>query len=817
MSIFKRKKQEEQIEDIAPFFTTPDTKKPHPDALTTDEILGGFKVNEAFSEQSPLETLKKKVEKQAEPEKAEEKPFIQNDSLLDKCKPYVTEDDGTDASLDTEPLYKLQSVAEILKSESNKAIEELSKKYDLLFENLQGDTKEETPVAETDNKEAVFESENQNKVTNVQSNIPHIISDLDNSFTTAQKADELSNTATITFTPVVSDEVSKKINVSTKTAQIDLTGELVNLPKTVEEKQVDEKTLEKTEFDEYIPETEVNSPSDVSKIRRSYLLLRRNSFLATVTGFFVTAILSLGKISWLEDLFLSSPKPSMVVFTIIFSVAVAMNCNMFSSFSKFLKTDCNNDILPSLATVLTLGCAVFSIISGVVFTDLLIIMSLILSFRSLGKFYEHSTTLSNLRLFNANAQKRAIKLIGDEALTSSMAKNAIEGDTLIAATQKVEFISDYMKYSTFGKFLNGKLPLITVLSIIVSAILGVSAGIYSSSLSTGLYAATAVFIFVSLPCLFFIDTLPLYRASKKLSKLGGAIAGKTGAQQLEMANAVVLSSHDFFPKGTITLHQMKVLSENNLEDTLVRAAALTEYIGSTLTPIFKSIAKSGNITTLPDTDTVKYEERLGISGWVDNRLLFIGNRTLMETHGIEVPSVEIDRKILRSGYFPIYVATREKACALLVVQYNVDHKVARELKKLTSIGVTLLVNNSDPNISEEMLCDYFSLYSDSVKLMTSAGNYIHKNATVPIEKISSPAMCKGNPLAIPAILNCATKIKRSNTVLTVAYVIFAIFGALLFAYASFGSAKEILSQSALLVYGLVTTVVSYLIYLTERP
>lgn len=35
---------------------------------------------------------------------------------------------------------------------------------------------------------------------------------------------------------------------------------------------------------------------------------------------------------------------------------------------------------------------------------------------------------------------------------------------------------------------------------------------------------------------------------------------------------------------------------------------------------------------------------MGISGWVDNKLLFVGNRTLMEAHGIEVPSVETTAK-----------------------------------------------------------------------------------------------------------------------------------------------------------------------------
>lgn len=194
------------------------------------------------------------------------------------------------------------------------------------------------------------------------------------------------------------------------------------------------------------------------------------------------------------------------------------------------------------------------------------------------------------------------------------------------------------------------------------------------------------------------------------------IAGKAGAEQVEEANAVVINSKDIFPSGSITLHRMQVLSENNLEDTILRAASLTEAMQSPLAPIFKKIAGNSNITSFPDSDTIKYEEALGISGWVDNRLMFIGNRTLLEAHGISVPDVELDRKILMQGYFPVYVASGNKAYALLIVKYEADYAVAKELRTLTNSGVTLLVKTSDPNLTEEMICDYFGLYEDTVKV-----------------------------------------------------------------------------------------------------
>ena len=55
--------------------------------------------------------------------------------------------------------------------------------------------------------------------------------------------------------------------------------------------------------------------------------------------------------------------------------------------------------------------------------------------------------LGNFLQICTTAQKKAVKLINDPAITFSMAKNSIEGDVLIAAAQKTEQIADFMKYS----------------------------------------------------------------------------------------------------------------------------------------------------------------------------------------------------------------------------------------------------------------------------------------------------------------------------------------------------------------------------------
>ena len=265
------------------------------------------------------------------------------------------------------------------------------------------------------------------------------------------------------------------------------------------------------------------------------------------------------------------------------------------------------------------------------------------------------------------------------------------------------------------------------------------------------------------------------------------------------------------------MHNMKVLSDNNIDEILLRAASLTAAVGSPLSAIFQQIAGSNSSYSIPDSDTVKYEKNLGISGWVDNEPLFIGNRSLMKAHGIEIPSLEVDKKILRKGYFPVYVATATAACALVVIQYNVDPTVAKQMHKITDLGVMMLVENCDPNVTEEMLCDYFGLYDDSVKIMTNAGVHMYKSLVPDVASCSAPAVFRGSGLELIKIVNCASGIKKCNRLLTVLYTLFATFGALYFVYAAFSGLMSMPEPSMVLLYGIATTVLSIIGFLIRKP
>ncbi len=848
MKFFSKNKENDNllIEETETESLYKSVSKPEPShILTAQEVINiGKQPQERYDGKSALESLKKrmqaisnaedtvsnqekgKIEVEVKEQSVTNLPIntkekAETKTLLEKCKPFITDDNGKDASVNSAPLYKLESVAEILKNDSQKTIDKLAEKYDITVDYLgkfveeKAQEVEKIPEPEKLQTEeikikAVFEK--------VQSSVPLAVSEIESDFpNTTPSTSDFDNSSTITFTPVTDKDEKPKIIVTSNTQSIDLTGEIAPIEKSFSAQTAEQVTLEKDEFDDFVPQDEIKTEADAKKYIRKFSVSKRRSFISVSFSVILTLVLSFMKLPFMSGLVLGQTKTVMIVFTALAGVVTLLNIDIFASFTKIFRKSSSPDICIAFATLFVLAYAVLGIIAGEIIHDMLLLLCILLSFRALSKFRKDSYMLSNLKQIASSTPKNAVKLIDDSAVTFAIAKNSIDGDTLIAAPQKCNRIGDFIKYSTFGTFLNGKLPTITIISLLLSLITGFAAASYYGEVFHGLYAAAVINCFTALPTLFFIKEFPLYSAAKKLNKSGGMIAGQMGASHIEIANALVLNSSDIFPAGTVTLHQMKVLSENNLDETILRAASLTECLKSPLAPIFKKIAGESNITSLPDSDTIKYEERMGISGWVDDKLLFIGNRTLMEAHGINVPDVEVDRKILRNGYFPIYVASADKICALLVVQYNVDGVVANELRRLSKIGVTILVNNTDPNITNEMICDYLGLYDDSVMIMSNAGYHMYKNATTPKEYCSCPACFRQGPINVAKIMNCANKIKRSNTLLTILYIISAILGIMIFAYSSFAGSGTIIGSTTVLLYSLVCTAISYLLYLTQKP
>ena len=763
------------------------------------------------AEATPTKVTPKKVIPKTAPLKAEETSNAP--SLLDKCMPYIIE--GGNIPKEEKPAYTLESIDSIINTSENKAaqlLEKLNRLGSVTYDDLSKAppaVKNEKPTVEDalsvplagNTPEIATEQIEMHREENAKQPIS-TISDIDNSGDI---------TRTISFEALNSNTEFEDISSGTKI--IDLSSEIF------EETTQPESAVFTPLFDEqetFKVADDYKTYDDAKRIGKQLIINRNSARIKEIFTIFLTLILAIARLPFIYDKLYVNPTFFAGISVAIFALICAINYDMFWCFKTIFKKQRTVEANIGILSATSLIYAIVCLSSSVNPYNMLLLTSVIISFKSIAIFMRESSHLGNFRVIATQTDKYGIKFIDDRHITFAMAKNSIEGDVLIGAPVKVKNIQDFLTNTHRDEAMNGKLGVYTVFSLVSAFIIALFTGIGSKSFNDFLLMLNSILAFAFAPTLLFTDILPLRRASKKLNKKGAMICGAECAKEIENANAAVINCCDLFPAGTISLYNMRVLNSNQIDSTILDAAAVASQAGSPIYPILENIAKTQN-AEMPVADTVKYEERLGVSGWVGNRHIFIGNRTLLEAHGISTPSIEVDKKILRNGYFPIYIASGDKPCALLIVKYNVKTSIAYEMQRLTGSGVTLLVDSCDPNLTSEMIGDYFGIHPEMIRVMGSSGVQLCHDATEYLEYHSSGAAYRNFGDSFVAIFNCAAKIKRAITSLSIYHIIASVIMTAAYIYSSYLNEISPVNSGSAFAYLGVSLVISFVVYLFNRP
>ncbi|MBQ7725731.1 MAG: hypothetical protein IJT66_01160, partial [Clostridia bacterium] len=304
-------------------------------------------------------------------------------TLLEKCRPFILDENGRDLTVNEEPAYHLQSVAELLKANSEETISRLSRDYGVIWEEIDPLKTEEKTEQETEKSTQTVPQEPNGQT------IP-VVSDFESNPVSQPTVSQ--QTATIKFTPVTDVYSSSRMSVSTQTKNIDLTGELADFAdEPVEEEPVTR--LEETEFDEFSPPEEFTAPSDAKHFLRKFSLKKRSAFLRAVCSVWLAVLTAVLELPLFSDLLLSRTRPVMAVCTAFFAANVLVNVRMFGSIRYLFSRRATADIAAVLASVTTLVYAVYGTVSGEIVLELLVLMSVSLAVRALMAFYHDSTML----------------------------------------------------------------------------------------------------------------------------------------------------------------------------------------------------------------------------------------------------------------------------------------------------------------------------------------------------------------------------------------------------------------------------------------
>jgi len=423
-----------------------------------------------------------------------------------------------------------------------------------------------------------------------------------------------------------------------------------------------------------------------------------------------------------------------------------------------------------------------------------------------GRMCRNSRILKNFAFLSKDGEKMAASLIEDERAAVEIGRRAVvAGVPRVAYFRSVKFLDDFMANSyirdRYDEVLQRYLPCAAAVSVVV----GILTAVFTKDFWNFFYALTAC-VCVTMPAASLALGVPLYRECKRQLKAGNMVCGYAAAERFGDLHGVALDVSDVYLENSVALHGMRLFGNARIDEVITDAAAVAIRSDGPLSGLFLRIIQE-KTEILPPVENLVFEQDMGFSGWVGGRRVLVGNRKLLENHGVHTPSGDYERKYKKDGRELVYLSVAGELSAMFVISYVTDPTVAEALHELEGAGISLLIRSLDPNITEESLCAGFGISDFYVDLLTaSAGRLYDRLRHDQEEKASAGAAVAGTLESMATLLCGCKRLRRRGIAAMIAQIVCGAIAALVCLSAAFSGG--LISAGTLLLMLLGTALVS---------
>jgi len=406
----------------------------------------------------------------------------------------------------------------------------------------------------------------------------------------------------------------------------------------------------------------------------------------------------------------------------------------------------NSDTAPALASVTALSCVLIHFANtGIEAPHWASLAGLLLTLCAAGHYARALGVRRNFAFVSYPGEKYAATLIEEENAVQEIGRRATGSneEAAVGYFHRTEFLTDYITNAyedhRGDEWSRWMTPIAFGLALLLSLVTLLGEGVNDFwgwlSVFTGM-------VCVSMQASHLAVQLPLNHCGKVMLSRGGFLVGWKAVRHFGQLDALVVDIADLYPDESMLLHGIKTFSGTHIDEAILTAASLVVRSGGPLAMIFRRIIENKE-ELLSEVESLVYEQGMGISGWVDGRRVFVGNRRLLQNHGVDVPSMDYEARYAKDGRRLVYLSLGGQLSAMFVVSYLPDPEIQDALQDLCRSRVTLLVRSCDPNITSTDLCESFGLDEYYVDVLPASAGRAYMQL-VERTKESMPAVMASN-------------------------------------------------------------------------
>ena len=409
----------------------------------------------------------------------------------------------------------------------------------------------------------------------------------------------------------------------------------------------------------------------------------------------------------------------------------------------------------------------------------LVILTLFLN--SLGKFYMVRRVRENFRFATAKSPVYSAKIYNNEDIARQLTSGTPQGKPIVAYQHKTDFLSDFLRLSYSPDPCEDMSGKIAPAALIVSIAIAVFYGVVSRDVF-GAFSVLALMTCLCTPVSNLLSVnLPMQQLCQDTLSKNAMISGYPSVRQFCDTKAVICEAKDLYPVDSITLNGVKAFTNHRVEETILAAAAILKEAKNPMECVFDHVVQSHK-GKLPKVESVLYEDKLGLVGWVDGERILIGSRALLDKYAIKAPSEEFENGYKIEGRCVTYLVRSGELTAMFVTTYATTLRIAQLLQKAEANGISLLVHTTDCNITGEKIAEDFGIYFRSVKVLsTGLGNVCQEITSVTEDSSRSYLATRGSFMSLLRAITGCVRMKSNISLAIIIQLIGVIFGVLVVA------------------------------------
>lgn len=421
---------------------------------------------------------------------------------------------------------------------------------------------------------------------------------------------------------------------------------------------------------------------------------------------------------------------------------------------------------------------------------------------NVGKLYMVLRVKDNFKFVSSKGQKYASKIYNNESVAMQMMSGTAADRPIIAYQHKTEFPSNFLKISYApdpSEDLASKLaPITTIASIIIAVMYGVVKLSFADALN-----AFALITAVSVPVATLLSVnAPVRKLCKTLLSYGSMLSGYPSVKQFCDSTAIMIDANELFPAESISLEGIKTFEDYGIDESLLCGIAILKEAQNPIANAFDSVVAETE-ETLPEVESVLYEDEIGLVGWIKSERILVGSRTLMEKYSVEVPNMEYEEKYTSQGRQVTYLSRAGRLVAMFVTRYTPDAQLKAEMQRAETNGISFLIRTTDYNVTNDLVAKLYDLFYRSIKVLPTGLGNVLREAEDTVEEISrSYLITNGKAASLARAVTGCVKIKHNISLSIIIQLIAVIFGLLVASTLSLYAGVQVMGSLEVLIYAL---------------